>query len=1524
MKNKILSLLKGLCGLLILFLTTQVASAQCVQEVWFDDFNDLSKWDYELGDGCGTAAGCGFGNGELQNYTNSASNVSVAGGKLSITATYNSATNSYTSGKLNTKNRVGATFTYGKIEVNAKLSSGGGAWPAFWMLPVNNQWPMTGEIDILEAKHKNPSQELGTIHYNYGAHQYTGGQITTTDLSTSFHTYGVQWQKDKITWYLDGVEFYNVTPAGTVGGAWPFNDTSNPFYLILNLAVGGPGSPFTGNISATPGDFPTTFQVDWVRVSSGTWNVAVTGNQYAYQGSSNNIYSVTPVSGGTYNWTVPTGATIASGQGTPSITVNWGASSGDVSVAIATSCGTNTYKQAVIAEAAFTVDKILEDFQTNRNLTFKSATGTFVNGIANPSATAPNTSATAGKYTRNAAEQYDVLAYKNVDMGNANDFVNRKRRLQMDLYTAAPVGTKITLQFENTASSLSTNYPTGRHSIYEAIVAKQNAWQTLEFKYVSSPDPNVGIFGVDQLVFLFNSNTTTADAYYFDNLITGTSGTAPAGALYQTLLNYDGTNNLTYKASSGVYGGQVANPSITVPNTSANVGKYTRSSSDLYDVLFFNGQVGDAGLLRSEKDYFKIDVYTAAPIGTIISIQLENSALSLTGNYPTGRHSVYQAKTTKTNAWETIRFYYSSSPDGGALPSVSVDQVVILTNPNSSTNHIYYFDNMQVFTTDPNRNVPFALETTLEDYQTNRNITFTTATGTYVNGQASPGGTNTTTTGKYSRNASELYDVLNYNTASISDAGPFKQGSKKFAMDIYTSAAVGSVISFQLETAASIPSNYPTGRNSLYQAVTTKQNQWETVTFSYASSPDGGSPNNAITKIVMLLKPGTSSGDIFYIDNIRSLSQGSVIDTQAPTSPASLASPSKTATSVNLTWTASTDNSGSIAGYEIYVNTETTPRATVTGTSTTIGSLTASTAYTFKVRAKDAVPNFSAYSNTLSVTTNAATIAVTSVSVTPTSATLTAGATQQLTATIAPANATDQTKTWSSSNTAVATVNTSGLVTAIAAGSAIITVTTQDGAKSATSAFTINSSAALPSPWITSDIGAVAATGSASHNNGTFTVIGSGGDIWNTADEFRYVYRPITGDVTITARVVTLGNTDGWAKAGVMIRESTAANSIHTFTGISYSNGVEFQRRTATGAASTNNSGVAGAAPYWVRLVRAGNVFSSYLSSNGTTWTQIGASLTITMTSQTQVGLAVTSHNNGVLTTSTFDNVTVTTTSNVLVTGVTVSPTSAALAAGATQQLTATISPANATNQTKTWSSSNTAVATVSTSGLVTAIGAGSAIVTVTTQDGNKTATSSITVTSGSSTCSGTAVSGDYTYQISSSGGNVNWTFVPGTPIAGSTLCILYVKVGTGGYAGYTMTASGSNFTKSVAFATGSALNFYFTYRVGATTAERNSSANPHLYTAGATCGGRTASEVVTEIDEESHGHAIHPNPVHQSFTMRGSKGGTMSILNAQGTELSKEFMETNHKDVSHLPAGLYHVVLIKHNQKIIKRFVKE
>ena len=177
----------------------------------------------------------------------------------------------------------------------------------------------------------------------------------------------------------------------------------------------------------------------------------------------------------------------------------------------------------------------------------------------------------------------------------------------------------------------------------------------------------------------------------------------------------------------------------------------------------------------------------------------------------------------------------------------------------------------------------------------------------------------------------------------------------------------------------------------------------------------------------------------------------------------------------------------------------------------------------------------------------------------------------------------------------------------------------------------------IQTPWVHENVGTATGGNFSGTGSGPFTVQGSGADIWGAADGFHYAYQNLPGDGMITARVTAVQNTDAWAKAGVMIRKGTSPTSQHAFTAVTSANGVSFQRRENDGAQSLSN-GVAGAAPYWVRLVRSGPSLKSYASSNGSSWSLLGESVQSGLPKDLLAGLAVTAHNNNLQNTSTFDN----------------------------------------------------------------------------------------------------------------------------------------------------------------------------------------------------------------------------------------------------------------------------------------------
>jgi uncharacterized repeat protein (TIGR03806 family) len=200
-------------------------------------------------------------------------------------------------------------------------------------------------------------------------------------------------------------------------------------------------------------------------------------------------------------------------------------------------------------------------------------------------------------------------------------------------------------------------------------------------------------------------------------------------------------------------------------------------------------------------------------------------------------------------------------------------------------------------------------------------------------------------------------------------------------------------------------------------------------------------------------------------------------------------------------------------------------------------------------------------------------------------------------------------------------------------------VTAHNNTALSTGTFTDGSvSGNLPPPWINTDVGAVGRSGSASYGAGVFTVAGAGADIFNTADAFQFVCQPWNGDGQIVARVLSVQNTDSWAKAGVMFRESLTQEARHAFMLISAGQGSGFERRVATGGLTTWTGGPMASAPYWVKLVRNGTLFSAYTSTDGVSWSLVGSD-NVSMTSSIYAGLAVTAHSTTNLNNSSFGNV---------------------------------------------------------------------------------------------------------------------------------------------------------------------------------------------------------------------------------------------------------------------------------------------
>ena len=232
-----------------------------MRKVWADEFDgselNPDDWTYEIGDGCDKGI-CGWGNNELQVYSNEEKNLKLENGLMTITAR-DEGNNVFTSARIITQDKV--EVTYGRIDMRAKMPKGQGLWPALWMLGANIDdvsWPKCGEIDIMELVGHEPATTHGTVHYdNNGYATSTGSRkLATGDLSDQFHVYTIIWEKDRIQWYLDNELFKTFAKQDN---GYPFNAS---FFFIMNIAVGGnwPGNPDGTTV------FPQEMVVDYVRV----------------------------------------------------------------------------------------------------------------------------------------------------------------------------------------------------------------------------------------------------------------------------------------------------------------------------------------------------------------------------------------------------------------------------------------------------------------------------------------------------------------------------------------------------------------------------------------------------------------------------------------------------------------------------------------------------------------------------------------------------------------------------------------------------------------------------------------------------------------------------------------------------------------------------------------------------------------------------------------------------------------------------------------------------------------------------------------------------------------------------------------------------------------------------------------------------------------------------------------------------------------------------------------------------------
>ncbi len=333
----------NICAWLLIMATPffNTIHAQCRQLVWADEFDgntlNNANWSYDIG-------GSGWGNNELQYYTDRTENTQVSGGTLKIIAKAEAfGGKNYTSARL--LSRYKADFRYGRLEARLKTPRTQGIWPAFWMLPTSEAyggWPYSGEIDIMELLGHEPNKSYATLHAEgtapglsiYSSSNYV---LSTGTFADAFHTFAIEWSPVEIKFYIDNILIATKSATSLAASPRPF-PFDQPFFFLLNVAVGGnwPGNPNASTV------LPQTMEVDYVRVYQSIPEASITGATRVTQLVDNN-YAFPNTSDATYSWSADAFGTITAGQSAATVTAHVSQAGSTLTLsANSPTCGTAT------------------------------------------------------------------------------------------------------------------------------------------------------------------------------------------------------------------------------------------------------------------------------------------------------------------------------------------------------------------------------------------------------------------------------------------------------------------------------------------------------------------------------------------------------------------------------------------------------------------------------------------------------------------------------------------------------------------------------------------------------------------------------------------------------------------------------------------------------------------------------------------------------------------------------------------------------------------------------------------------------------------------------------------------------------------------------------------------------------------------------------------------------------------------------------------------------------------------------
>ena len=533
---------------------------------------------------------------------------------------------------------------------------------------------------------------------------------------------------------------------------------------------------------------------------------------------------------------------------------------------------------------------LYDDFETTpgatRIVTYARQTGALIQNQMNPGSNAVNGSPTCARYTRNSGVQYDNFDIEAPrTMADVTPYVGSgstagiTKHISMDFYSPTP-GTQVLLVLQNKAKNRSGGYPAGKLlGEFTATTTATNAWETLtfNFNYVGGGnfDPTVTVTTVDEITMLIAPGSFTGTVCHFDNIYgpeiapVAPPSTAVAG-LYE---DFEGTRRLRYLGVDGTLTPGFANPAVGAANPSAVVGRYVRNGALPYATLAL--APANATFLDDVTAYasaaatlhFTVKFYSPAA-GIPVQVVLGNAAKRTAGgnSYPTGTHSLYLGTTSVANAWETLTLNYVSGGYDAAVQPTEIDRIDFQIAPGANNGSTFYFDDL--------KGAPATLPVArlYENFNDTRSLTYGFADGVLTQSAVNPsmGGINPNPrVGKYVRSGAQAYDTFYAQLPAVmDDAAEFQNNARHFSMRVYCPEAVGTLVTVTFTDAAATPGNYPTGRPSVYSAVTTVQNGWQVLTFNYLFSPTGGNNVRSITGLGIQFDGGNNSSGTWYFDQI--------------------------------------------------------------------------------------------------------------------------------------------------------------------------------------------------------------------------------------------------------------------------------------------------------------------------------------------------------------------------------------------------------------------------------------------------------------------------------------------------------------------------------------------------------------------------------------------------------------------------------------------------------------------------------